>query len=114
MALGGKRTGTPQTPTTTTDGSVNTTAREVQFQSSDGLVTYARPCVVTNTDGTNVLYVKVNDTSATAADFLVSVPVLGHVDVSFEGRLNVQNLSLWYAAGDLDTALVRGWTAREN
>lgn len=113
MAVSG-RTGTPQTPTTTTDGVVNTTAREVEFQDAAGGTSYARPCVVTNTDGTNILYVLVNESGATASNFLVSLNVLQAVDVSFGGRLNVQTLSLWYAAGDLDNARVRGWTPRDN
>lgn len=72
---------------------------------------YARPCIVTNVDDTNKLYVLVNQDGASDTNCIAVLDVLEAIDVSFKAGVNVTSVSLYRAAGDYDTAQVRGWVA---
>lgn len=99
------RAGPPSTPTTTTAGVEGTSAMEVEFDK------YARPCYVNNVNAdTEVLYVKVNETGATAADYHYRLAANTGMDVSLEGQVNVKSVSLYAAANTpYDTLKVFGW-----
>lgn len=92
-------------PYITVAGVVNTSAREIDTTQTS-VNHYARPVYIQNLDGTNALFVKINATGATATDCLFRL-------AANEGKLvdwvNVENVSLFMAAGDYATAMVHGW-----
>lgn len=104
MASTKTRSGVPVTPTITTTGVPGTSDQVRTFVGQ-----YVRPCVVTNTDPTNVVYVLVNEEDASVTAFMVSLAALQAVDVSFGGRVNVASVSLYMAAGAYSSILVKGW-----
>jgi len=104
MSATANRIGAPINPTSTTTGVPGTSDEVVTF-----LTDYVRPCVVTNTDTADPLYVLVNEEAASTTNFLVKLTAGQAVDVSFNGRLNVKSLSLFYASAVYSKAQVRGW-----
>lgn len=113
MSSTNTRSGEPITPVTTTVGVVGTSDDVRRFfigETANGQRTYVRPCIIANAHATEPLYVLVNEEAATATNYLVRIPALTHLDVSFTGLVNVEFVSLFYAATAAYTdALVRGW-----
>jgi len=106
MSAKANRNGPPVTPATTTAGTPATDDRVVTFE------VYTRPCVVCNGEATDPLYVKVNAAPASNTDFHFKILAGESLDVSFQGIVNVNSLSLYYAnvASAYAKAVVYGWT----
>jgi hypothetical protein len=69
---------------------------------------------VTNCHATDDLYVKVNAANAGTTDFLVKLVAGQGVELSTNGVLNVQTVSLYYAVGAYASAKVVGWSFGSN
>lgn len=113
MSSTNTRSGEPLVPVITTAGVVGTSDQVRRFfigETNGGQRTYARPCIVANAHATETLYVLVNEEDASATNYLVRIPALTHLDVSFTGLVNVEFVSLFYTATAAYTdVLVRGW-----
>lgn len=102
---GGEPTNLNAAPYITTAGVVNTSARVINLQ--QGSVNhYCRPVYIQNLDGTNALFVKINDNDASATDCHIRIAANGFHLVE---NINVTSLSLFMTAGDYATAMVHGW-----
>ena len=113
MSSTNTRSGEPLVPVITTIGVVGTSDDVRRFfigETANGQKTYVRPCIIANDHATEPLYVLVNEEGATDEDYLVRIAGGAHTDVSFDGLVNVDFVSLYYAAtATYADALVRGW-----
>jgi len=85
---------------------------EVEFRRSTGAASYARPCFINNINANSeVIYVLVNETGATATNYHYRLAAYGTQDLSLGGQVDVATVSI-YAAGNspYDTLKVFGWT----
>jgi hypothetical protein len=64
---------------------------------------------VTNCEGAEDLFIKVNAADASATDYLVKLATGKTVELSSLGILNVQSVSLYFAAAAYAKAKVVGW-----
>lgn len=106
MSASSNRIGVAEIPTTTTAGSPGTSDQVREF------TRYVRPCYVTNTDGTNALFVRINGTDtdpASATVFDVRVAPNTTIEITSNGIINVKTISLFMSAGAYSTAIVSGW-----
>lgn len=108
MGANANRTGAPIAATTTTTGTPGSSAEVRTFPSP------ARPVYVTNCAASEDLYVKVNKDDASSTDFLVKLAAGQAVELSSRGILNVQTVSLYYAAAAYSNAKVVGWSFGSN
>lgn len=114
MSAVANRGGAPIAAVVTSAGTINSTPNVYGFfngtTSSDPVIS-VRPCLVSNKNATaaNVAYVKVNQLDASGTVHHVIVPAGTTVDVSFGGRVNVQTLSVFMAAGAASYADINVW-----
>jgi len=104
MSRSAVKSGAPTQPTSTTTGTPGASDEVLEF-----LKTFARPCFVTNTSATDDLFVLPNEAGCSPSNFLVKLAPLQAVDISVEGQICVNNVSLYYAVAAYSAALVRGW-----
>ena len=110
MSRNAIRVGAPVQPTVTTPGSPGTSDQVRTFLSPDGRDVYTRPCFITNTDGADTLFILVNEIDASNVNYLAKLAPGQAVDISVEGQIDVNFVSLYYASAAYTAALVRGWT----
>jgi len=106
MSRNAVRTGPAVIATTTTTGTPGSTDEVRSFVGR-----YARPCFVTNGHGTEYLYVLPNDINCDTSNFLTRVTPGEAVDISFEGQIDIQSVSLFFLSASYSYAVVRGWLA---
>jgi hypothetical protein len=104
------RVGSGIQPEVTTVG-VPGASDDVRTFQDNGNPRYARPCFVTNTHATDTLYVLPNEIDCSPTDYLAKLAPGQAVDISVEGQLNINFVSLYYATAAYSAALVRGWYA---
>jgi hypothetical protein len=104
MSVRVARTGAPESPPVTTAGVVGASDEVRTFTK------YARPVFVCNSHATEALFVKVNAINASNTDFHFKILAGVSLDVSAEGLLNVDFVSLFYVATAAYTDVkVSGW-----
>ena len=69
----------------------------------------ARPCFVTNTHASDILYVLPNEADCSPTNYLAQLLPGQAVDISVEEQINIHSVSLYYATAAYSSALVRGW-----
>ncbi len=105
------RTGAPSTPDTTTAGVEGASAMEVEFRKNASTPSYARPCIINNINAdSEVIYVKVNETGATATDYHYRLAAYATQDLSLTGQVAVATVSIYAGANSpYDTLKIFGW-----
>ncbi len=103
------RSGAPSTPDTTTAGVEGTSSMEVEFRRTGNNRSYARPCIITNANA-ETIFVKVNETGATATDFHYRLAQNAFQDLSLTGQVDVATVSIYAAASNpYDDVIIFGW-----
>ena len=111
MSRNAIRVGAGTTPTITTAGTPGASDQVRTFYDPNGAPGYARPCFVTNTDGSDTLYVLPNNIDCSNTNYLAKLAPGQAVDISVEGQLDITSVSIYYASAAYTAALVRGWLA---
>lgn len=89
----------------TTAGTAGASARVIQT-GQGAFASYARPVVVQNLDGTNAVFLKINDNDASSTDCQIRLGANERVKIDW---VNVEILSAYMAAGVYTTLMVHGW-----
>ncbi len=108
MSANANRTGAPVAAAITTAGTPGSVTEVRTFASP------ARPVYVTNCEGAEALFVKVNAADASATDYLVKLATGETAELSQGGIVNVQSVSLYFAAAAYAKAKVVGWSFGSN
>lgn len=109
MGMNAPRSGEPTNINTgnyvTTAGTAGASARVINTNQG-AYKEFHRPIIIQNLDGTNALFVKINDTDASETDCHIRLGANERIKIDF---VNVQILSLYMEAGAYTTAMIHGW-----
>ena len=109
MSRNAVRTGPGIAGTVTTAGTPGASDEVRNFLNSSNKPVYCRPCVVVNTHASDVLYVLPNSVDCSPTNYLAKCAAGQAVDISIEGQIDVETVSLYYATAAYSAALAWGW-----
>jgi hypothetical protein len=93
-------------PYITTAGTTGASAHVLDTQQG-GRMEYHRPVIIQNLDGTNAVFIKINDDDASSTDCHIRLGANERVKIDW---VNVTKLSAYMSAGAYTTLMVHGWT----
>lgn len=111
MSRSAVRVGPGVQPGITTAGTPGASDQVRTFRNAGGEQQYARPCFVTNTHGSDDLFVLPNEDDCSPTNYLCKLAPGQAVDISVEEQINLGKVSLYYASAAYSAALIRGWYA---
>lgn len=93
-------------PYVTTAGTTGASARIINTQQGSKME-YHRPVILQNLDGTNPVFIKINDDDASDTDCHIRLGTNERVKIDW---VNVTKLSAYKTAGAYTDLMIHGWT----